>query len=660
MPIVQVAFDLPLDRLFDYKAPDATAEDVGLRVLAPFGSTLKVGVILKVSDKSDWPEEQLRALTSVWRDVPPLAPEDLRLLGFCSTYYHHPLGAVVLGAFPPGLRRTKGWVPPRRRKAPVAGTPVPVPALTAAQGAAVDAVLEQAEKGFQAYLLHGVTGSGKTEVYLHLIRHVVSTGRQALVLTPEITLTPQLEKRFRERLPDVPMVSMHSGLGEKERAMRWLDAQGGRAAVVLGTRSAIFCPMPRLGLIVVDEEHDGSYKQQEGLRYSARDMALVRAQQLQIPVVLGSATPALESWWNAQAGRYRLLSLSERAVPGASLPRIRLVGPPPPRAPDIAPAILEAIAARLERGEQSLVFINRRGYAPVLFCSQCHWVSACDRCTANMVVHLRRRELRCHHCGQRHPIPKACPSCGNAHLETLGSGTQKVETALQTRFPAARVLRLDSDTLARRQAWEDTVQTIHDGHADILVGTQLLSKGHDFPKITLVAALGADNALYSSDFRSGERLFAQLVQVAGRAGRTAGQGEVLVQTAFSGHPLFKALLGHDYRSFAQQELEQRRLTSFPPFAYQALLRAASENPDALENFMREAAAQALALAREVEVYDPVPPPLARVSGKSRLQLLVQSSHRSRLQEFLTAWQVRLQGVSCGPVQWSLDVDPAEL
>ncbi|MBU6504222.1 MAG: primosomal protein N' [Betaproteobacteria bacterium] len=659
MPIVQVAFDLPLDRLFDYLAPDATMADTGRRILAPFGPGQKVGVILAVSNESQWPEQQLRPVTAIWRDTPPFSPDDLKLLRFCSTYYHHPLGAVLLNALPPGLRRTKGWLPPRRRRKVDPVQPADAPVLTGEQDNAVRTVLSGSGT-FHPVLLHGVTGSGKTEIYLRLIEQQVAQGRQILVLTPEISLTPQLEQRFRERLPGIALVSMHSGLGEKERAARWLEAQSGEAAVVLGTRSAIFCPMPRLGLIVVDEEHDSSYKQQEGLRYSARDLALVRAQQLHIPVILGSATPALETWWNAQAGRYRLLSLSARAIPGARLPAIRLIETPAAQAQDIAPVVLEAIGSRMARNEQSLVFVNRRGYAPVLFCPQCHWISGCNRCTAKMVVHLRLHELRCHHCGLKRPIPKHCPDCGNTHLDTLGSGTQKIEAKLRSHFPSARILRLDSDSLTRRDAWEETMQAIHAGEVDILVGTQLLVKGHDFPKITLVAALGADQALYSSDFRSSERLFAQLVQVAGRAGRAADRGEVLIQTAFPGHPLFQALLAHDYPGFAQRELDDRRLTGFPPFAYQALLRAASENPDALEKFMKDAGAAAPALSTGMEIYDPVPPPLAKIAGKARLQLLVQAGHRTRLQEFLTAWETRLHALAPRSVQWSLDVDPTEL
>ncbi|MDE1942092.1 MAG: primosomal protein N' [Betaproteobacteria bacterium] len=659
MPIVQVAFDLPLDRLFDYLAPEASAADVGLRTLAPFGSGQKVGVILSVVSESRWPEEQLRPVTAIWRDTPPLSQADLKLLHFCSTYYHHPLGAVTLNALPPGLRRIKGWSPPRRRRKCAEVEPVAAPTLTSEQQAAVASVLSGMD-GFQPVLLHGITGSGKTEVYLRLIEQQVAAGRQVLVLAPEISLTPQLEQRFRQRLPGISMVSMHSGLGEKERAVRWLEAQNGEAAVVLGTRSAIFCPMPRLGLIVVDEEHDGSYKQQEGLRYSARDLALVRAQQLQIPAVLGSATPALESWWNVQAGRYRLLSLSDRAISGARLPSIRLVETSAAQAQDMSPVVLEALASRLARKEQSLVFVNRRGYAPVLFCPQCRWISGCSRCSARMVVHLRRHELRCHHCGLKHPIPQRCPDCGNTHLETLGSGTQKIEAALHSHFPSARILRLDSDTLTRREAWEETLKTIHAGEVDILVGTQLLVKGHDFPRITLVAALGVDQALYSSDFRSSERLFAQLVQVAGRAGRAADSGEVLIQTAFPGHPLFQSLLAHDYPGFAQRELEERRLTGFPPFAYQALLRASSENPAALEKFMQEAVEATPPRQHGLEIYDPVPPPLARLAGKARLQLLVQAPHRAQLQEFLSAWEARLHALAPRSVQWSLDVDPTEL
>ncbi|NDU93010.1 MAG: primosomal protein N' [Ferrovum sp.] len=641
-------------------SPTATASDVGRRVLVPFGQEEKVGVILAVNASSDHPAEQIKPIRMLWRDVPALSETDLRFLRFCSEYYHHPMGSVVVNALPPGLRRVSGWSPPKRQARTTIPDALPFPVLTADQSDAVTAICAHGT-GFRPYLLKGITGSGKTEVYLNAIQHGVQQGMQVLVLTPEINLTPQFELRFRQRLPDVPLISLHSNLGEKARAARWLKAQSGEASVILGTRLAVLCPIPRLGLIVVDEEHDASYKQQEGLRYSARDLAIVRAQMLQIPVVLGSATPALESWWNGQSGRYQLLKLSQRAQPGARLPPILLVAAPPKHsAQSISKPVLQALGQRLERAEQSLVFINRRGYAPVLLCSQCGWVCACSRCSARMVVHLRARHLRCHHCGGQRTIPSHCPECGNTRLESTGDGTQKIEALLREQFPSARIMRVDSDTLSRRDAWADTAAAIHEGAVDIIVGTQIMVKGHDFPKITLVAALNVDGALFSNDFRGSERLFSQLVQVAGRAGRADRPGEVMIQTAFPDHPLFSALLQHDYETFAQRELEQRRLAGFPPFVYQAILRASSENPDHVEAFMAEAVQSAKPLAEGIEIYDPVPAPMARLAGKTRLQLLAQCSHRGRLQAFLTIWQTHLFAMARSRVSWILDVDPLEL
>ncbi len=660
MPIVQVALDIPLDRLFDYEAPTAMADDVGRRVLVPFGQEQKVGIILAVNASSLHPVEQIKPISILWRDVPALSASDLGFLRFCSEYYHHPLGPVVLNALPPGLRRISGWTPPKRQSRPSVPEAVAFPTLTADQAVAVAAIRSQ-DAGFRPFLLKGITGSGKTEVYLNAIQHWVQQGKQVLVLTPEINLTPQFELRFRQRLPDISMVSLHSNLGEKERVSRWLKAQSGEASVILGTRLAVLCPIPRLGLIVVDEEHDASYKQQEGLRYSARDLAIVRARMLQIPVVLGSATPALESWWNSQSGRYQLLTLSQRAQPGARLPLIEMIAAPPRHSPQsIAKPLLTALGQRLARAEQSLVFINRRGYAPVLLCGQCGWVCACDRCSARMVVHLRARQLRCHHCGDQRPIPTHCPECGNTRLESTGEGTQKIEAQLREQFPSARILRVDSDSLSRRDAWAETATAIQEGDVDIIVGTQIMVKGHDFPKITLVAALNVDGALFSSDFRGSERLFSQLVQVAGRAGRADRPGEVMIQTAFPDHPLFGALLQHDYEAFAKRELEQRRLAGFPPFMYQAILRAAAENPGHVESFMAEAVEKARPLAGGIEIYDPVPAPMARLAGKTRMQLLAQCSHRGRLQAFLTTWQSHLFAMARSRVSWVLDVDPLEL
>jgi primosomal protein N' (replication factor Y) len=534
-----------------------------------------------------------------------------------------------------------------------------VPPLSAAQQQAVDAI-SNALGAFHTWLLHGVTGSGKTEVYLRTVAAVLQRGGQVLVLVPEINLTPQLEERFRARFPSAHLVSLHSNLSAGERLKNYLLAQSGQAQIVLGTRLAVFTPLPRLGLIIVDEEHDASFKQQEGLRYSARDVAVIRAKQAGVPVVLGSATPGLETWHNALAGRYRLLSLPERAVAGAAPPDIRFIDTSRLKLEDgLSEPLLAALRLRIERGEQSLVFINRRGYAPVLMCGQCGWISACHRCSGRLVAHLRERRLRCHHCGHDSRIPSACPSCGNPDLTLLGQGTQRVEDTLERLLPNARILRVDRDSARRKNALPALLKQIHDGEVDIVVGTQILAKGHDFKKLTLVGVVNADGALYSADFRAAERLFAQLMQVAGRAGRAELPGEVLVQTQFPGHPLFLALQRHDFPAFAEAQLAERRQADFPPYCYQALLRAEAPALEKVLDFLRAAATLAAEVDAQVTVFDPTPALMVRVAGKERAYLLVQSASRAALQAFLNAWRTRLDALDARSVRWMLDVDPLE-
>lgn len=532
-----------------------------------------------------------------------------------------------------------------------------LPPLTPPQELAVTAILSCLEN-FQVWLLYGITGSGKTEVYLRIIEQVLRQGGQALVLVPEINLTPQLESRFRARFPATCQVSLHSRLSAGERLRHWSLAQSGRAGIVLGTRLALFTPMPKLMAIVVDEEHDSSFKQQDGLRYSARDMAVARGKQAGIPVILGSATPALETWHNAVGGRYRLLELPARAVAEAALPAIRCIDTSRAKLVDgLSEPLIEALRARLERGEQSLVFINRRGYAPVMRCGQCGWISTCHRCASRLVVHLRERRLRCHHCGHESRIPPTCPDCGNADLAPLGQGTQRLEDTLGSLFPAARVLRVDRDSARRKHALPEMLERIHAAEVDIVVGTQLLAKGHDFKKLTLVGVVDADGALYSADFRASERLFAQLMQVAGRAGRAALPGEVLIQTQFPAHPLFQALIRHDYRGFAESLLAERKQAEFPPYCHQALLRAEAPRMETALAFLREARAAAPDHF-EVSLFDPVPAQMARLAGMERAHLLVQSLSRGALQAFLADWNRALFALG-GRVRWSLDVDPLE-
>jgi len=530
--------------------------------------------------------------------------------------------------------------------------------LTAAQQQAVDAVTQV--QGYACFLLHGITGSGKTEIYVHLMHHVLRQGGQVLLLVPEINLTPQLEYYFRSRFPDTELVSLHSGLSDGARAQNWLRAQSGQARIVLGTRLAVFTPLPQLALVIVDEEHDASFKQQDGLRYSARDVAIFRASQRGVPIVLGSATPSLESYYNAQSGRYRLLRLTERALAAARLPTVRCINTANAVLQHgISEHLLTALEQCLQRGEQSLVFINRRGYAPVLMCTACGWLSDCPNCAGKLVLHLQDRRLRCHHCGHQARVPHACPNCGDTDLQPVGIGTQRVESALRERFPKARILRVDRDSTRNKGAWNAMRQQIHDDAVDILVGTQILAKGHDFPNLTLVGVLNPDSALYSSDFRASEKLFAQLAQVAGRAGRAVKPGEVLIQTAFPDHPLFSALREHDYDRWARSLLAERQSAGFPPFVYQALLRAEGKQQAGVYAFLQQAREAATTLAMPVEVYGVVPAALPRRANHIRAQLLVQCITRKPLQQFLRAWRPLLDALPAQKLRWSLDIDPLE-
>lgn len=532
------------------------------------------------------------------------------------------------------------------------------PPLTCEQSAAVDTILTHLSE-FKPFVLFGVTGSGKTEVYLQAIDGVLRSGRQALLLVPEIALTPQLEATVRNRFPATALIILHSGLNAGERHERWLAAQSGAAQIVLGTRLAVFAPMPRLGLIIVDEEHDSSFKQSDGLRYSARDLAVVRAQQSKAPIVLGSATPALETYHNAVSGRYQLLTLTRRI--NALPPRIECVNTRGEHLGEgLSLRLLAAIAARLERKEQSLVFINRRGFAPVLVCRACGWLSGCHRCSANLVLHLPQRHLHCHHCGHQERVPAACPKCGNQDLGPIGQGTQRIEAALRRRFAQARILRIDRDSTRRKLAWPTMRRQIEDREVDILVGTQILAKGHDFVHLNLVGVVNADSLLYNTDLRASERLYALLTQVAGRAGRGETPGEVLVQTEFPDHPLYVALRNQDYASFARSLLEERRQAGFPPFVHQALLRAEAPRIDTALAYLSRAARIGRSLSRQVTIYDPVPAAMARLAGRERAQLLAQAGSRARLQDFLAAWHVKLTAEPSSPVRWSLDVDPLEL
>ncbi len=556
--------------------------------------------------------------------------------------------------------RTRGWVEsvtlPAAISAPAAITVANGPSLTDAQ-TAVLAALNQARGHFAAWLLHGVTGSGKTEVYLRFVEEMLRDDRQALVLVPEIALTPQLVGRFSERF-SVPMAVLHSGLSEGERLAAWRRAHSGEAAIVIGTRSAVFAPLARPGLIVVDEEHDASYKQQEGFRYSARDLAVVRAQRLGVPVILGSATPSLESLENARAGRYTRLELPER--PGvAKHPRIRVIDLRHHAATSgLATPSLEAITRHLQADGQVLVYLNRRGYAPTLFCPGCGWIAPCRACDARLTVHLRSQRLRCHHCGAHEPMPLACPQCGH-EVKPLGQGTERIEDLLHDRFPDVELVRIDRDAVRRRGEMQALLARVTSGTARILLGTQMLAKGHDFPDVTLVVIVNADQGLFSADFRASERLAQTIVQVAGRAGRASRPGEVLVQTEFPQHPLLRSLLEKGYDGFAPAALEERAQAHWPPYSRLALMRADARDPNAALEFLEQA--RAAAHRDTVQLFGPLLASMPRRAGRHHAQLLVQSASRGVLQRFLTRWVPAVEAIQARHgLHWSLDVDPQDL
>jgi len=727
--IFNIALDVPLNRTFDYLSGGFTAH-IGNRVVVPFAGRNLVGVVIGLSQTSDYPIEKLKPVSHVFDDV-VFNNDTFKLLKFCADYYQYPFGQALISALPLRLRQIKPavsrkqfayqlvsnaditQVPARKalmqriisvlqakprlteadcalissgwRKAitelkelnlvtaqevvavkPSMPTSSIEPQLNDEQIQAIQSVLA-ITASFKPWLLHGITGSGKTEVYIQILQKILTEtnlkgiGAQVLVLVPEINLTPQLEARFRSRLSQYPLVTLHSNLSESERLQNWLAASSGVAKIVIGTRLSVFTPMPNLKMIIMDEEHDGSYKQQDGMRYHARDVAMVRAKKLNIPIVLGSATPSLETWHNAQKQQYGLLSLKQRAVENAALPNIFCIDiAKSPTENGLSPLLVTAIRERLSRGEQSLLFINRRGYAPVLHCNACQWVASCTRCSARLVVHLSQKRLKCHHCGHEQKIPLQCPSCGNADLHPTGQATQRLTQTLENLFPAARIGRVDHDSMRNKDALTDLLAKVHNQEIDILVGTQMLAKGHDFPHLTLVGVIDTDSALYSPDFRASERLFAQLMQVSGRAGRAEKAGEVLIQTTFPQHALFHALISQDYASFADELLQERNVMQFPPSSYFALLRAEANDYAQVNQFLNKAGNLARELKQDVMIYDPIRPQMERLKGMERGQLLLQANNRGVLQKLLRPWMLLIRELPhAAKIRWSLDIDPLE-
>ena len=690
---VQTPAHSALGDVLSYASAEAVAP--GSLVRVPLGRREVLGVVWSAqaagtNDDAAVPLE-LKPIGAVLDALPPLGAGWRDLVAFAARYYQRSLGEIALAALPPQLRDLSAVQLARRLKrqaAPVAAAASPGgPALTSEQAQALGRF--EAETG--PFLLFGSTGSGKTEVYLQAVAALLEREpeAQALVMVPEINLTPQLEARFKDRFGSGAVVSLHSGMTNPQRLASWLAAHGGAARIVLGTRMAVFASMPALKLVVVDEEHDPSYKQQEGARYSARDLAVWRGRREGAKVMLGSATPSLESWHQSRpasgedgGGRYVRLSMPSR-IGTAALPAVRLVdmGLQPPRTV-LSGALLDAIGQRVARGEQSMVFLNRRGYAPVLACGDCDWKSECPHCSAYRVFHKIDRTLRCHHCGFAERVPRACPACGNPDIAPVGRGTERLEEHLGELFSGVRrpdgspvrIARIDADSTRRQGALESQLAAVHAGEVDVLVGTQMIAKGHDFRRITLVAAANPDGALFSSDFRAPERLFGLLMQSAGRAGRDAAflsaQGataEMWIQTHHPQHALFAALRRHDYPAFAQRELEERAAAGMPPFAFQALLRADARTQESAQGFLNAAsiAAEGLEGAEYVTRYSAVPHPIQRVANVERAQLLVESASRAALQRLLTGWQPLLHGLRKQPegkgvIRWLVDVDPQSI
>ena len=717
----RIAVNVPLsDGLLTYSHSEPLPQ--GARVLVPFRNKTVVGIVWETDIAPDMDAARILNIQTTFSDEPPL-PESWRdLLSFTSRYYHYPTGQAVFAALPQGLKETRAVEMPQPplfyalNEAGRAQTPPParfnkkaalwdallsggmtMAALKQMNAQAAKLIEDWAEQGwietteaakpvlrssefqlnanqqqasdeiqttfgsFQPFLLYGITGSGKTEVYFDAMAKVLAQGRQVLFLLPEINLTPQLLKRVENRFADVPTAVLHSQMAAGKRTQDYLRAMLGQAKLVIGTRLAVFTPMDDVGLIVVDEEHDGSFKQDNELRYHARDLAVWRAKQSGCPVVLGSATPSLESWHKAQSGAYRLLQLTERAHTAAQLPQVDILNVGRLKLDNgFSPQALQLLKQNFEAGGMSLVYLNRRGFAPALFCGDCGHTFGCPNCSAKMVLHQRARQLRCHHCDHREPIPFKCPDCGNQDLTAVGHGTQRVEETLRAFLPKAAVVRVDRDSTAHKNDWADLYRRIADNEIDILVGTQMLAKGHDFARLNLVIVLNADGSLYSADFRAPERLFAELMQVSGRAGRADKPGKVLIQTQLPEHPVFAAVKAQDYAVFAENELNERQMFAMPPFGFQTAVRAdAPRVADAME--FLNAAKETLAplLPESVSQFGAAPMLMVRLAERERAQIFLESPSRQDLHRAVSLWVQVLQQNRDGKIRWSVDVDVQE-
>lgn len=724
--VAKIAVPVPLSGLFDYLIPEDMTLSKGCRVSVTFGNRNVVGIFCAESEHTDYPLNKLKPIQAVLDSLPLLGDDLISLADKASRYYHHPIGEVYATLLPNALSQGKSlesaeqplwqlteagktleaselsrapkqlallnylkahiqpcnadklneaftqWRPAIKaltEKAYVETLSLPpaIPllcrpglAVNDEQAKAIDAV--SVSQGFNAFLLNGITGSGKTEVYLQLVEQCLKRGQQVLVLVPEIGLTPQLVSRFEQRF-DTLIVSLHSSLTDLERLRGWRLASEGRARIVIGTRSALFTQMPELGLMVVDEEHDSSFKQQDSFRYHARDLAVMRAQLLDIPILMGSATPSLESLYNVQQNRYTELTLTQRAG-GAKPPRITVLDARVERGLNydhaLCGALKSAMQQHLEQGNQVLLFLNRRGYAPMLSCPSCGWNAQCQRCDANMTLHNNPRRLCCHHCTAEQPVYHQCPNCNYSELDTVGLGTEKLEQEIREQFDGYQLIRIDRDSTRRKGALEAQLKAATEGEAQILLGTQMLAKGHHFPKVTLVGILDCDRGLFSADFRGTEQMAQLILQVAGRAGREKQAGHVMIQSSQPEHPLLHTLITEGYGAFSHACLSEREMTWLPPYNHQALLRAESVHSSQAMRFLSSISEQLPAIDN-VQVLGPIPAPMERRAGKFRAQLLLQSKKRKQLHTLLNQLRAHCEQSKSGRnVRWSLDIDPTDM
>lgn len=674
-PIIRVAVPSPLRKLFDYLPPtDCNYESlnnlIGARILVNFGNREVLGIIWEISNKSSIEFAKIKTAIKILDNEPLLTPSILKLLSWTSEYYHHPIGEVLIQALPNLLRKHRISKRKSKNTKTYKKNLVLNQSITESQPFLLSTYQKNAISAigftFQPYLLHGVTGSGKTEVYLCIIEKMLESEKQALVLVPEINLTPQTVSRFQQRFPKKIIAVIHSKLNHNERMQAWIEARAGDAAIIIGTRSAIFTPLKNPGIIILDEEHDQSFKQQSHLHYSARDVALVRAKQENIPVVLGSATPSLESFYNAYKKRYQSLNLPER-IGGAMPPKLNIIDIRNQKMHEgFSQSLIKAIDNHLNQNGQVLLFLNRRGYAPVVICHSCGWTVDCKHCDAHLTFHRETQKLHCHHCNAISIMPKACPKCGKTQLLTLGLGTERLEQNVKKIFPGFNTLRIDLDSTRQKNSLSRILSQIHSGDCQIMIGTQMLAKGHHFPNVTLVAILNADDGLFSTDFRAQERLAQLIVQVSGRAGRASRPGEVYIQTHNPNHPFLVHLINHGYASFAMADLHERKKAELPPFTYLALIRAKAKNKEKLLTFLQNIRQNTLNefkanQANNLKIHGPILSIIERKAGKYHAQLLLQCNNRPTLHQTIEDLIAYINESKINrSIEWHLDVDPMEI